>query len=199
MIQTCKPEHPTITVDWLLRRYKTEKSRTKLRPYYEELLADAERLVQPAVLCQEFALKEVAPLETWLPAGTHSVVLGVCTLGHALDGYIAQKSEEDMTSAVILNEIALAQINALLRSMHAVIREAGRSRELKAGPAFRPGVGRWPLETQNVIFERLSAEEIGVLIDDSYWMTPVKSTSVIIPLLEKGSLRHHDIPSILGK
>ena len=154
-------------------------------PFYQELLAEVEKLSQPAAVCHEFSLDDVSELNEWLPLQTNAVVLAVCTLGPQLDDHVEELSERDLLSAVILNEISLAMINAMTRDVHAAIRREMQRRGLKAGAAYRPGVGRWPLVTQEIVFDRIPAQTIGVSLDEFLLMRPVKSTSLIIPVLDK--------------
>lgn len=185
MINLGEPDLPRLAVERLLRRYKDEKRRRKWEPVYRELLAEAERLASPAAIGHEFSLDRVSELSEWLPSDTTSVVLAVCTLGQPIETHITELAEKDLVSAVILNEITLALINALTRTLHASIRNRVQPRGLKAGAAYRPGVGRWPLEAQQSVFTRLPAHKIGVTLNNQLWMMPTKSTSLIIPLLDR--------------
>lgn len=185
LIDQCQAELTPLEVEELVKRYKSERARNRWLPIYEGLIADAESLAEPAVICREFALEEVVELSEWLPGQTVSVVLAVTTLGRTLDDYVNGMTNTDLVSAVILNEITLAMITALTRSLHANIRSETLTRGLKAGAAYRPGVGRWPIFTQEVVFKLVPTQEIGVTLDESLTMWPVKSTSLIIPILDK--------------
>lgn len=189
MVSNCHVQLPNLAVDQLIKRYKTARSKERWMPIYQTLLDDAQRLAEPAAICQEFPLGEMSDLQEWLPAQTQSVILAVTTLGKVLDDHVNDLTNTDLISAVILNEITLAMINAMTRQLHANIRSETLDRGLKAGAAYRPGVGRWPLSTQEVIFERIPAHEIGVSLDEFLMMRPVKSTSLIIPVLDKSADR----------
>lgn len=185
LINHCQAKLPNLTVDRLVKRYRSERARKRWAPIYQKLLAEAEQLSEPASVCHEFSCADVSELNEWLPPKTISVVLVVCTLGPRLDEHVLGLSERDLVSAVILNEISLALINAMTRNMHAAIRSATQKRGLKAGAAYRPGVGRWPLSTQGVIFKQLPTQNIGVTLDEFLLMRPVKSTSLIIPVMDR--------------
>jgi hypothetical protein len=169
----------------LLKRYKEPKKRPRWEPVYRTLLAEAERLSRPAALYEEFSLADVPELSPWLPAGTSGVVLAVCTLGPQVEDHLKELANSDMVSAVILDEIILALVTALTRQIHTSLRSEVQPHGLKAGAAYRPGVGRWPLETQRTVFAHLPAHNIGVTLDEYLWMAPSKSTSLIIPLLNR--------------
>ncbi len=70
----------------------------------------------------------------------------------------------------------------MARTLHRKVRREAERRGLKAGPAYRPGIGRWPLDTQRVLFALLPAARIEVSLDEHLLMRPVKTISVIIPL-----------------
>jgi hypothetical protein len=185
LINHCQANLPNLAVDQLIKRYRSDRARNRWAPVYQKLLAEAERLSAPAAVCHEFPCADVSELNEWLPLQTSSVILVVCTLGPRLDEHLVGLSERDLVSAVILNEISLALINAMTRNMHATIRSATQMRGLKAGAAYRPGVGRWPLTTQEIIFKRIPAQKIGVTLDEFLLMRPVKSTSLIIPVMDR--------------
>jgi hypothetical protein len=54
-----------------------------------------------------------------------------------------------------------------------------------AGPAYRPGIGRWPLTAQYAIFDLLPAPRIHVSLNDVAVMSPKMSTSLIIPIFDR--------------
>lgn len=185
MVEIGEAPLPRLSLDSLLKRYKAPKKRQRWEPFYRTLLAEAERLAKPAALYDEFSLADVPELSPWLPAGTKAVVLAVCTLGPPVETYLKELVNSDMLSAVILDEVILALVTALTRQIHTSLRSEIQPRGLKAGAAYRPGVGRWPLATQRIVFAHLPAHRIGVTLDQHLWMTPAKSTSLIIPLLNR--------------
>lgn len=188
MVEMDEAPLPRLSLESLLKRYKEPRKRQRWEPFYRTLLAEAERLSRPAALYDEFSLADVPELSPWLPPQTSGVVLAVCTLGPGVEAYLKELANSDMVSAVILDEIILALVTALTRQIHTSIRNEVQPRGLKAGAAYRPGVGRWPMETQRTVFVRLPAHKIGVTLDDHLWMTPAKSTSLIIPLLNRTRL-----------
>ncbi len=189
MIKECQVEFPRLDVEKLIKRYKSEKAKNRWRSIYQDLLNDAEHLAEPAALCQEFILDEVSELHDWLPVQSTSVVLGVTTLGRPLDDHVNGLVSSDLISAVILNEITLAMINEMTRGLHRSIRSETLTRGLKAGAPYRPGVGRWPLSAQEVVFQHIPAQQIGVTLDEHLVMRPIKSTSLIIPVLDKSKIK----------
>ena len=99
-----------------------------------------------------------------------------------MDERVDAISAEDVAAGAVLTEVALAWIVELAKQVRAKAVEGIGDRALKVGPAYRPGVGRWPLETQDVLFAKLDSGQIGVSLDEFKLMRPNKSTSLIIPL-----------------
>ena len=176
---------PSVSIERLLKRYGSGKRRARLEPIYQAALNEAEHFSEPAALHAEFQLLELPELSEWLTAETTFIVLALCTLGPHIQHRIEEISQKDLISAVILDEITLAWVTAITRQIHRSIRSQARERRLKAGPAYRPGLGRWPLEAQHTIFTHLPAETIGVTLNDHLLMTPRQSTSLIIPLFNR--------------
>ncbi len=152
---------------------------------YQEMLPEAERLATPLAIRAEFQLADVAELIRWLPEHASSVELALCTLGPAIESREKDLFPDEPHKAAVLDEISTALITALARKVHTAIKEQARLRGLKAGPPFRPGLGRWPLETQRVLFACLPAEKIGVVLDQHLMMRPIKSTSLVVPILNR--------------
>ena len=157
-------------------------------PVYQAMLAEVEDYSAPQALYDEFPLDTLPELSPWLPEDTVAVVLALCTLGPRVQMRIEELAQSDMLAAVVIDELTLAWVTAITRQMHGSIRNEAHGRGLKAGPAFRPGLGRWPLETQHTVFSRLPAQEIGVALTDDLVMKPRQSTSLIVPLYDRNQV-----------
>ena len=185
MVTILAPEISFPTLDALLARYSRPRRRQRMEPLYREMLAEARGLVSPQTLHQEFSLVETEDIQAGFKPETVAAVLGIVTLGPALDERAERLNQSDMAMAVILEEIALALVVSLTRLLHGQLRELYGAKGLKAGPAYRPGIGRWPMETQRTIFQLLPAAEIGVQLTEDLYMLPIQSTSLIVPILDK--------------
>lgn len=185
------PQRPALSPDYFLRRYKTERRRKKMEPYYQTMIEVLPTLSEPLAIYDEYPISSVTELSPWLRPDTVAVTLGLCSLGLHLDAWAQELVQVDLISAVILEEVALAWIVAITREIHGHIRSEGKKRGIITGPAYRPGVGRWPLDTQLSVFTRLPAERIGVSLDKNLQMRPIQSTSLIIPMrLEAANQRY---------
>jgi hypothetical protein len=182
LIELSRPE---TAVAHLLKHYPTERRRSRMRPHYEAMLAEISQLAVPRAIAQEFSLDKVPELQPLFAAETVAVILALCTLGTAVDIRHAQFAADDMMLAAIFDEIGLAWVVAATREAHAIVRQEMAQRGLKAGPAYRPGIGRWPLTSQHSIFKMLPTHLINVTLSEYAVMHPRMSTSLIIPILDR--------------
>ena len=185
MSEILELSRPETAVSSLLKRYPTERRRSRLRPHYQAMLEEMHDLAAPRAISQAFSLDEVSDFQAWFTDETVSAVLALCTLGTAVDTRYAQLSSDDLMLAAIFDEIALAWVVAATREVHGKIRQEVAATGLKAGPAYRPGIGRWPLTTQFTIFKLLPTHLIQVSLSEQAVMTPKMSTSLIIPIMQK--------------
>jgi len=175
---------PELSLEWLLRRYTTSRRRRRLEPIYAAMLDEFKQLSRPRAVYDERPLSEVIELAEWAQNTTVAVAFVICTLGAPLDRRARELIQEDLAAAVILEDIALAGVTAVTRDIHSTIRQQAQTRNLKAGPAYRPGLGRWPMETQRTVFACLPGAEIGVALNERLFMEPMNSTSLIIPIMD---------------
>jgi len=161
----------------LLRRYGPR--RPAMQPLYERMLGEAERLVEAKGLRRAFPSKCLPQFAARLP-GAETISLGLVTLGPQLEVRVSALFAADPAAAVVLDEIGTAWVGAIARQMHRAIREEARAQGRRAGPSYRPGIGRWPIEWQRELFRHLPAERIGVRLTASLTMVPQKSASMIV-------------------
>ena len=180
--QIYNPEPIQPSLDRLIKRYPEGRRRQRMEPIYRNMVAEAARLVQSTSLYGELLLSDAPHLSEWAAPTTVSVYLAICTLGADLDLEMHRLIESDMMAAAVLNEVALAVMVAFTRDLHGAIRQQTAQRSQKAGAAYRPGLGRWPLELQRTIFTLLPADQIDVQLTEELVMLPSFSTSLIIPV-----------------
>lgn len=177
--------HPQLTepsLDGLLKRYPEGRRRQRMEPFYRNMVAETMGLLLPSSIYDELTLHSAPHLAAWAAPSTVAFYVAICTLGAELDVKMHQLVESDMAAAAILNEVALAVMVAFTRDLHEHIRQQTAQRNQKAGAAYRPGLGRWPLELQRTIFATLPADQIGVQLTPELLMLPAFSTSLIIPV-----------------
>ena len=167
------------SLESLLARYGARRAR--MQPIYEQMLGVAQQLAEPRILRRSFAAGELPAIASRLP-GAEEIVLAVSTLGPRIEAHVASSFEDDPGRAVILDEIANAWVGGLARQLHLTVRDEARARGMLAGPAFRPGIGHWPVALQASIVEALGGSQTGITVLESMMMSPEKSISSIIAL-----------------
>jgi hypothetical protein len=149
-------------------------------------LAEPRGLVD-AVSAEEFAAiyagegrnSHETPLERIYPRAD-SLALFAATLGEQVSTRIAALfAAGDMAHGFVLD--AVASVSADLLSD----RLAGRFRERVSGEGtavlgYSPGYCGWHISAQRKLFERLGPEEIGIRLNDSCLMQPLKSVSGVL-------------------
>ncbi len=111
--------------------------------------------------------------------GCDGVVLFAATISEGADRLIRQLSVRSMASAVVADSMASAAVEQVCD-----IAEQEIMREFKGKYTtwrFSPGYGDFPLETQRMFLDVLSAQKrIGVNITGGGLMTPCKSVTAVI-------------------
>ncbi len=113
--------------------------------------------------------------------GCNEIILFTATLGTEFDRLLIKYSKSSPSSAVILNAIGTAYIEAWCDKIYDDFKNAEEKMENYLRPRFSPGYGDLSLDTQKDIFSVLDCNrKIGVSLTDSLLMTPSKSVSAII-------------------
>lgn len=165
------------SLETILRRYRDR--RPGIQAAYELMYEQAHRLVEPRSLQYAFTPAELPVLAACLP-GAETITLAVCTIGPALEKLVSSLFNEDPVSAVILDELGTLWVNGIARQIHLALRLSAHQAGKQFSPAYRPGIGRWPVELQSEIFQHLPAHEIGVRLEEGLLMFPQKSVSMIV-------------------
>jgi hypothetical protein len=168
----------------LLKRYG--KRRETWAPLYARILDGVRQLIAPGYVCQSFQPEDAPEFAFYLPKAK-PIFLALVTLGPKPDARIEELFRIDSVAAVIMDEIASLWVNELTRRIYSSVRCLAKDQNLVCSPAFRPGIGRWPIEIQQDIFKRLPASQIGITLTKGYMMRPQKSVSLILGLSHKGS------------
>lgn len=175
-----RPEVP-FSLDEFVRRHGPRRER--MLPLFKEvaaeMMAQAKVLAEPREARATLAAAVVPRLSRRLP-GAETITLGLCTLGPALEQRAAALFRDNPLAAMVLTQIGSLWVDGLMRAVHAEIRAEARARGRRAGPPYRPGLGRWPLEFQDEIFQHLPAAALGVSLTEAWAMMPQKSVSFIV-------------------
>lgn len=120
-----------------------------------------------------------SPLEHIYPRAD-SLALFVATLGQRVSARIGELfAANDMAHGFVLDAVASVAADLLTERL------AGRYRERVSGEGtavlgYSPGYCGWHITAQRKLFARLGPGEIGVSLNDSCLMTPLKSVSGVL-------------------
>ncbi len=121
-------------------------------------------------------------LRSPLFAGATKLAFLVATLGPGPEERIsAFFSGGDYLAGWILEACSLAALDSVVRKLAGAV-QAQAGPELRVGNVLSPGCHALPLSTQKIIFAGDCGAAIGVRLNDSQLMLPLKSTSGILPL-----------------
>ncbi len=117
--------------------------------------------------------------------GPQSVYLAavVGTLGPQLEEHCRElASRGDIYAATLMDAVGVALLDELGEKIHRDLTRRASDRGLCCGCRLGPGLNGFPVEAQHLIFQLADAAAIGVTLNDSLVMTPVKSISFLTPL-----------------
>ncbi len=161
------------------------------------LLMESRELLEASILYDLFAVREVRDQEVIIGHGAtfqgclladrfgtaEEVALALCTVGGALDERVARYREEgDQVRAVLLDGIGTAAVGHLAEMAHQLILDVAVERGWQASAPFQPGQLDWPLEDQEVFFELLPVEKLGLCLGADHLIVPSKSVSLAVGL-----------------
>jgi hypothetical protein len=111
------------------------------------------------------------------------VAFVVCTIGERIDREIlAMAARQTDLDALLLHGAALALLETVARRAWHHLADSVGTHGLFAGARLEPGCRQLPLTRQIDVFERVDAAEIGVTLNDSLLMTPLRSLSFVVPI-----------------
>jgi hypothetical protein len=170
-----------------------------LAPRLHRLLAEAMSaalaLVEPRAVCEELSAERFGSVLAPLGIPGDDLVVGrvypragglalfVATLGEALPARIRQLFDEDaLAEAWMLDAVASAGADLLADRLAERYRRALVARGLDDTRVlpYSPGYCGWPTRGQQPLFEALRPEEIGVTLNDSCLMSPIKTVSGVL-------------------
>ncbi|MBN1266626.1 MAG: hypothetical protein JXA25_14115 [Anaerolineales bacterium] len=168
-----------VNLELFLQRFGTGRRRRAMESIYSDMLEEARELLEPLSLYRTFPAYEVPQYGDFI-AGAEWVTLGICSVGREIDRRVEDLAKVKMANAVVLDEIGTVMVLELANQMYKQIRAAAKTAQQRTSPSYRPGIGRWPLELQNDIYEDLSAEAYGLQLHESLQILPQKTVSMIV-------------------
>ena len=113
--------------------------------------------------------------------GCSAVVLFAATVGSGIDRMIRRFEKSDPQMGLLLQGLGAERVESLCDLFNAEVDAAAQSLEHSTCHRFSPGYGDLPIEVQKDFLPLLDAERrLGIILSDSYLMTPSKSVTAII-------------------
>jgi hypothetical protein len=173
---------------------ENRKPNQVIRDVVEKASAEAQNLVDPKALYQEFPIVQLTADSATIEGGTcfsigreigslwqGSKALGIAlyTIGGRLEDRVTELlAGGEHTEALnldIAGTVALGVVGVQVQ-YHACERLA--SHGLETGPWLNPGYLDWPLTDQRLIFDLMPAASVNVRLNDQCMMVPKKSVTV---------------------
>ncbi len=143
----------------------------------DEILVEARTLVEPRGTWRAFLVERAAEVGLE-PIAAEGLALGLVTIGPALEERVtAYQQEGEMTRALLLDACGSAAAEAAADALCARMLGEPGAAVGAVGCRLSPGYGRWGLEHQPALLDRLGAEALGVILSPSFLMVPRKSIS----------------------
>ena len=167
----------------------------RLHRLLDEALRTAAALVEPRAVCEELSAGSFASVLEPLAIPREDLVVGrvypraqalalyVATLGEPLPARIRQLFDDDaLAQAWMLDAVASAAADLLADRLAERYRQdlVGRGMDGVRVLPYSPGYCGWPTTGQRPLFAALRPEEIGVTLNDSCLMSPIKSVSGVL-------------------
>ncbi len=132
----------------------------------------------------EGANDDATPLEEIFPRA-RGLALYAATLGERVGAEIRTLfSDKDLALAYLLDAVASVAADRLSLLLAERYQETLSDPAANGGPPkvlpYSPGYCGWHVSGQGRLFERLHPEEIGIVLNDSFLMTPIKSVSGVL-------------------
>jgi len=114
----------------------------------------------------------------WGPVA--ELATAVCTIGESLERRGAELWEaRELPLAAMLDSVGSGAVESLAEYVNDVLCQEGIQRGLKVTNRISPGYGAWDVAQQKELFALCPGGAIGVGLNESCFMTPVKSISLL--------------------
>jgi len=185
-------------------RGKLTALKTELREIMAQEIQEAYRLIYPRAVYIELEVTETLGSEIRLSNGLAirvgralriwegldylAVALG--TIGPALEDKVNDLFNlGEYPSAVMLDSIGSVAADSVADQVNYLICDKAARAGIMVGPRLSPGYGAWELKEQEMLFNLLPAQSIGVQLTESYVMIPRKAVSFCVGMGKKLATR----------
>ena len=164
---------------------------------FHEILKEIPKLVHPVAIWDSFSVKGIKHdkliLENDLAvgggpvvqvmAGATEFIICLCTVGDEIDHAISayqKEGQKQMVKAIFLDSLASYAVGQVREQLINRIRKTYDDRDVHTTIALSPGESQWSISDQKLLFQLLDAKSIGMTVNDSMLMIPMKSLSFTI-------------------
>jgi hypothetical protein len=114
----------------------------------------------------------------------------VCTLGPALETACRKLNEQRaFFSSLLLDATGVALLETLGQRVYALSCKLAYREHVSCGRQFAPGYGKMPLSCQDMLFQLVDGNAVGVRLNQSLIMRPSKSISFFTRWTSQSALR----------
>jgi hypothetical protein len=167
----------------------------RLRGLVDGALSAYAALVEPRAVVEELSSERFASVLAPLALSPEAALVGrvyprarglalfVATLGEALPNRIRRLFDEgDLAEGWMLDAVASAGADLLADRLAERFRTTLAAAGMEEVPVlpYSPGYCGWPTRGQRPLFDALRPEEIGVTLNESCLMSPIKSVSGVL-------------------
>jgi cobalamin-dependent methionine synthase I len=124
------------------------------------------------------ALRIPRTRQSW--GAVEQVVAALCTIGDRLERRVAELWEaRELPLASMLDSVGSGAVESLAEYVNDVLCQEGIARGLRVTNRISPGYGAWDVAQQRELFRLCPGDVIGIGLNASCFMTPVKSISLL--------------------
>lgn len=182
-------------------------SRPKLAETFDEVLAEIPHFIHPMAVWDTFSIQAFKHDQVILTngiqfgggplveviGGAEEIAIGMCTLGIDVDKRIEFYQKDSMTKALFFDSMASWATGVVREHLIFDIKKYYQEHKKHTSITLSPGESSWDIKDQRKIFALVDTTTIGLTLNESCLMVPMKSISLIIgagshPInMEKGS------------
>lgn len=180
-----------VTEETLLKRAGSGRSsNNRMREQCRKAIEIGKKLLEPRVVYQAFKIEqiegELVHLEqglsfqsehlTKLLQGADRLMVSCCTIGPTLEKKVEELNNKgDLLIAYFLDIYGAAAVGVLAKNLYHQLQKELVG--LGTTVTMEPGQLDWHVRDQRVVFQLLHPEKIGVTLNKSLMMTPIKSVT----------------------
>ena len=171
-------------------------SRPKMASVFEEILKEIPDCIAPMAIWDSFPITGInhnklvlengfslgkGPL-TDVMVGASDFVAAVCTVGPLIDQKITEyqhPEKGEMLKALMVDSLASYAVGQVRNQLLKRLKEQYIQEGKHVTVEMQPGESEWDISEQTALFELLHPEDIGIHLNDSMLMVPMKSISFV--------------------